>query len=33
MAVVAGNVVVFGREERRGGGVSLDRAEADSPIC
>ena len=29
MAVVAGDVVVFGRVEGRGGGVSQGRAEAD----
>ena len=29
MAVGAGNVAVFGRAARRGGGVSLDRAEAE----
>ena len=28
MAVGAGNVAVFGRVERRGGGVIQDRAEA-----
>jgi len=28
MAVVAGDMAVFGRVERRGGGVSQDRAEA-----
>jgi hypothetical protein len=29
MAVVVGNVVVFRRVERRRGGVSQDRAEAE----
>ena len=33
MAVVAGDVAVFGRVARRGGGVSQGRAEGDGERC